>query len=67
MINQKILGKHKKNVYSATILSNYYATLSPENLENISNFKGWGLTVVAYKKKKKCNGYRGKFKTLSNI
>ena len=26
------------------------ATLSPENLENTSNFAEWGLTLVAYKK-----------------
>ena len=25
--------------------------MSPENLENISNFEGWDLTLVAYKKK----------------
>ena len=24
--------------------------MSPKNLENISNFEGWGLTLVAYKK-----------------
>ena len=24
--------------------------LSPKNLENTSNFEGWGLTLVAYKK-----------------
>ena len=56
MINQKILGKHKKNVYSVTLLSNYIATLIPENLENISNCEGWGPTLVAYKKK--CNNSR---------
>ena len=26
------------------------AILSPKNLESISNFEGWGLTLVAYKK-----------------
>ena len=25
-------------------------SLSSENLENISNFEGWGLTLVTYKK-----------------
>ena len=25
-------------------------TLNPENLENKSNFEGWGLTLVAYKR-----------------
>ena len=25
-------------------------SLSPENLENTSNFQGWGLTPVTYKK-----------------
>ena len=25
--------------------------MGPENLENISNFEGWGLTLVAYIKK----------------
>ena len=29
-------------------LSNHEATLSPENLENIRNFQGWGLTLNAY-------------------
>ena len=32
------------------LLSNHKATFSPENLENISNFEGWGLTLAAYKK-----------------
>ena len=50
MINQKILGKQKKNIYLVTLLSNYYGTLSTENLENISNFEGRDLTLVAYKK-----------------
>ena len=35
--------------YLIKLLSNYEATLSPRNLENISNFEGWGLTLVAYK------------------
>ena len=65
MINQKILGKFKKNVYLITLLSNYYATLSTENLENI-NFEGWGLTLVAYKKN--CNGkYPGKAVAASGV
>ena len=33
---------------------NYEATIkqlwAPENIENISNFEGWGLTLVAYRK-----------------
>ena len=28
--------------------------MSPENFENISNFKGWGLTLLAYEKKSVC-------------
>ena len=32
------------------VLGNYKATLSPENLENASNFEGWSLTLVPYKK-----------------
>ena len=32
------------------LLSSVKATLSPENLENKSNFDSWGLTLVAYKK-----------------
>ena len=65
MINQKILGKFKKNVYLITLLSNYYATLSTENLENI-NFEGWGLTLVSYKKN--CNGkYPGKAVAASGV
>ena len=34
--------------YLVKLLRNHEATLSP-NIENISNFKGWGLTLVAYK------------------
>ena len=60
-LNQKILGKHKKNVYSVTLLSNYQATLSPENLENISNFESWGLTLVAYLLIKKSVAWSFKF------
>ena len=36
--------------YLVKLLSNHQATLSPENIENISNFEGWGLTLVDYKK-----------------
>ena len=32
------------------LLSNYESTLSPKNLENISNIEDWDLTLVAYKK-----------------
>ena len=28
--------------------------MSPENLENMSNFEGWGLTLFAYEKKSVC-------------
>ena len=35
--------------YLVKLQSNRYATLSPKNLENISNFESWGLTLVAYK------------------
>ena len=41
---------HLKFVYLVKILSNHEVILSPENLENGSNFEGWGLTIVAYKK-----------------
>ena len=37
--------------------------MSPKNLENISNFEGWGLTLVAYKK----NKVHSKFERFSNI
>ena len=37
--------------YLVKLLSNHWTTLSPENLENISNFEGWGLTLVAYRKR----------------
>ena len=32
------------------LLRNHWATVSPENLGNISNIECWGLTLVAYKK-----------------
>ena len=35
--------------YLVKLISNHQATLSPKDLENISNFEGWGLTLVAYK------------------
>ena len=35
--------------YLVKLLSNYYATLSPKNLENIIILEGWELTLVAYK------------------
>ena len=34
------------------LLSDYYLTLSPENLDSIRNFEDWGLTLVAYEKNK---------------
>ena len=37
--------------YLVKILSNHWATLSPEKLENISNFEGWDLNLVAYMRK----------------
>ena len=37
-------------VYSVKLLSNHEATLSFKNLEYISNFEVWGLTLVAHKK-----------------
>ena len=46
MMNQKILGKQEKCLFGHTTKH-----LSPENLENISNFEGWGLTLIAYFKK----------------
>ena len=36
--------------YLVKLLSNHPANLSPENLENISNFEGCGLILVVYKK-----------------
>ena len=36
--------------YLIKLLSNREANLSPEDLGNISNFEGWGLSLVAYKK-----------------
>ena len=39
--------------------------MSPENFENISNFEGWGLNLLAYEKKSVCEpesnerGWRG--------
>ena len=37
-------------IYLVKLLSNHKATLKPGNLENTSNFEGWDLTLVAYKK-----------------
>ena len=31
-----------------------WATQSPENIENTSNFEGWGLTLTAYEKISDC-------------
>ena len=36
--------------YLVKPLSNHLGTVSLKNLENISNFQGWGLIFVAYKK-----------------
>ena len=35
--------------YLVKPLSNHKAVLNLENVENIGNFEGWRLTVVAYK------------------
>ena len=35
--------------YLVKLLSNDEATLTPKNLENINNFEGWGLALLAYK------------------
>ena len=35
--------------YLVKLPNNHEAALISENLENISNFGGWGLTLVAYK------------------
>ena len=35
--------------YLVKLLSNHLPTLNPKNLENISIFQSWGLTIVAYK------------------
>ena len=37
-------------LFGQTQITKQRATLSPENLENKSNFDSWGLTLVAYKK-----------------
>ena len=37
--------------YLVKLLSNHKTTLSHKNLENISNFEGWDLILVAKKKK----------------
>ena len=37
--------------YLVKLLSNHYATLSPLNFENISNFEGRSLTLTAYEKR----------------
>ena len=47
---KKIIGIHLKFFYLVNLLSYREAALSPENLENTSNFEGLGLTLVAYKK-----------------
>ena len=36
--------------YLVKLRSNNYTTLKLENLENISNFEGWGPTLVVYEK-----------------
>ena len=36
--------------YLVKLLIKHYATLSSKNLENISNFEGSGLTLIASKK-----------------
>ena len=46
----KINGIHLKCVFLVKQESNHQANLSPENLENTSNFEGCGSTLVAYKK-----------------
>ena len=40
-----------KICYLAELLSNRQAILNPENLENTSNFEGWGKTLCVFKKK----------------
>ena len=47
-----ITGMHLKCVYLVKLLINCQASFSPEILENTSNFKGWGLTLLAYIKKR---------------
>ena len=54
----KITGTQLTFVYLVKLLSNHWATLSPENYENISNFKDWGLTLVVYKRKVYCKKIR---------
>ena len=38
-----------RHSYLFKLLSNHYATLRTKHLGNISNSKGWGLTLVVYK------------------
>ena len=47
---EKKTGIHLKFVYLVKLLSNHYETLTSENFRNTSNFEGWGLILVPYKK-----------------
>ena len=40
--------------YLVKLLSRHQVPLSPENLDNIRDFEGWGLILVAYKKISVC-------------
>ena len=61
----KITGIHLKFVYLIKLLSNRYATLIRENLENTSNLEGWGLILVANKKGAEFEPKAHYFKRLS--
>ena len=43
---EKITRIHLKFVYLVKLLSNCWATLIRKDLENASNFKDWGMTLV---------------------
>ena len=49
ILNPEITVFHADIGYLVKRLSNLEATLSPKSLENISNFEGCSLTLVAYK------------------
>ena len=48
MMYAEINRIHFKFVYLVKLLSNRYATLSPENIENISSFEDWSLTLIPH-------------------
>ena len=53
ILNSEIISFLADIGYLVKLLDNHWATLSTKNVENISKFEGWGLTLVAYKKERK--------------